>query len=80
MFLASFLLNFNLLDIFYLIRFTVTYNAFLIVCYLFVMQQIYKMILQYAYRWIFFTGMCCRICLNMLSRGVLVSHIFAIFM
>ena len=38
------------------------------------------MILQYAYRWIFFTGMCCRICLNMLSRGVLVSHIFAIFM
>ena len=39
-----------------------------------------KMILQNAYRWIFFTGMCCRICLNMLSRGVLVSHIFAIFM
>lgn len=28
----------------------------------------------------FFTGMCYRICLNMLSRGVPVSHIFAIFM
>ena len=27
---------------------------------------------------VFFTGMCCRTCLNLLSRGVLVSHIFAI--